>query len=213
MRSETRSPSHALNLCGIQYAREALPGWDWLGLAGARRAERNQGVSMEMSDRTRRIIIAVAVGVVVIALVCAVLFTIFGLWPIVVDITLVITALASLALLSFLIYATLSLTRTVLRIRDELMPTLESLKSTSATVRETAKTAARSVSIPLCARPAPCWAPLAWPASSSGAARLAAAPSAASAAARNWSSSWSARSGKPSPRALPSRLARRSSIR
>ncbi len=112
-----------------------------MGQAGARRAERNQGGIMEMSDRTRRIIIAVAVGVVVIALVCAVLFTIFGLWPIVVDITLVITALASLALLSFLIYATLSLTRTVLRIRDELMPTLESLKSTSATVRETAKTA------------------------------------------------------------------------
>lgn len=95
----------------------------------------------EMSDKTRRTIILIVAGVVVVALACAVLFTIFGLWPIVVDITLVITALASLALLSFLIYATLSLTRTVLAIRDELTPTLEALKSTSATVRETAKTA------------------------------------------------------------------------
>jgi hypothetical protein len=96
---------------------------------------------MEMSDTTRRNLIIGAVVVVVVALAFAVLATIFGWWPIVVDITLVITALASLALLSFLIYATLSLTRTVLRIRDELTPTLEALKSTSATVRETAKTA------------------------------------------------------------------------
>lgn len=96
---------------------------------------------MEMSDTTRRYIIIAAVAVVVLALAFAVIATIYGWWPIVVDITLVITALASLALLSFLIYATLSLTRTVLRIRDELMPTLEALKSTSATVRETAKTA------------------------------------------------------------------------
>jgi signal transduction histidine kinase len=96
---------------------------------------------MEMSDTTRRNLIIGAVAVVVLALAFAVLATIFGWWPVVVDITLVITALASLVLLSFLIYATLSLTRTVLRIRDELMPTLESLKSTSATVRETAKTA------------------------------------------------------------------------
>ncbi|HEX9035892.1 MAG TPA: hypothetical protein VF808_02780 [Ktedonobacterales bacterium] len=94
-----------------------------------------------MSNKTRWTIILSVTGVVVIALAAAVLFTIYGLWPVVVDITLVITALASLALLSFLIYATLSLTRTVLRIRDELTPTLEALKSTSATVRETAKAA------------------------------------------------------------------------
>ena len=96
---------------------------------------------MEMSETTRRNLIIGGVVVVVAALVFAVFATILGWWPIVVDITLVITALASLVLLSFLIYATLSLTRTVLRIRDELMPTLEALKSTSATVRETAKTA------------------------------------------------------------------------
>lgn len=96
---------------------------------------------MGMSNKTKWIIILSTAGVVIVAIAAAVLFTIFGLWPIVVDITLVITALASLALLSFLIYATLSLTRTVLRIRDELTPTLEALKATTATVRETAKTA------------------------------------------------------------------------
>lgn len=96
---------------------------------------------MHMSLKTKWIIGLSAAGVVIVAIGAAIVFTIFGLWPIVVDITLVITALASLALLSFLIYATLSLTRTVLRIRNELTPTLEALKATTATVRETAKTA------------------------------------------------------------------------
>lgn len=94
-----------------------------------------------MSEGRRNLIIALAVVVVLAAIAFAVVATIFGWWPVVVDITLVVAALASLVLLSALIYAVLSLTRTVLRIRDELMPTLESLKSTSATVRETARTA------------------------------------------------------------------------
>lgn len=85
----------------------------------------------------------IAIGAVAVALIIAfvVVATIFGWWPVVLDITLVVAAIASLALLSALIYAVLSLTRTILRIRDELMPTLESLKTTSATVRETARTA------------------------------------------------------------------------
>jgi hypothetical protein len=94
-----------------------------------------------MSDRTRWILILGASALVISALVFAVFATIFGWWPVVVDITLVITALASLVLLCVLIYATFSLTRTVLRIRNEIMPTLDSLKATTATVRETAKTA------------------------------------------------------------------------
>lgn len=94
-----------------------------------------------MSSRKRWIIILIASAVVVAALIFAFFATWLGWWPVVVDITLVITALASLALLCFLIYATLSLTRTALRIRDELIPTLDALKATSATVRETAKTA------------------------------------------------------------------------
>ena len=94
-----------------------------------------------MSEGRRNLIIAIAVVAVIAVIAFAVVATIFGWWPVVVDITLVVAALASLVLLSALIYAVLSLTRTVLRIRDELMPTLESLKSTSATVRETARTA------------------------------------------------------------------------
>jgi hypothetical protein len=44
-------------------------------------------------------------------------------------------------LLAALTYAAFSLTRTVLAIRAEVIPTLDALKSTSLTVRETAKTA------------------------------------------------------------------------
>lgn len=94
-----------------------------------------------MTESRRNLIIAVAVVTLGAIIAFAVVATIFGWWPVIVDITLVVAALASLVLLSALIYAVLSLTRTVLRIRDELIPTLESLKSTSATVRETARTA------------------------------------------------------------------------
>lgn len=96
---------------------------------------------LNISPRTKWTIIIAAAFVVVVALAFAVVSTIFGWWPIVVDITLVITALASLALLIALTYAAFSLTRTVLAIRAEIMPTLDALKSTSVTVRETAKTA------------------------------------------------------------------------
>ena len=94
-----------------------------------------------MSESRRNLIIAIAVVAALIIIAFVVVATIFGWWPVVVDITLVVAAIASLFLLSALIYAVLSLTRTVLRIRDELMPTLESLKTTSATVRETARAA------------------------------------------------------------------------
>ncbi len=89
----------------------------------------------------KNLIIAGGVVAAIIIIAFVVVATIFSWWPVVVDITLVVAALASLALLSALIYAVLSLTRTVLRIRDELIPTLESLKTTTATVRETARTA------------------------------------------------------------------------
>ena len=94
-----------------------------------------------MSKGRRNLIIAIGVVAVLVIIAFVVVATIFGWWPVVVDITLVVAALASLVLLSALIYAVLSLTRTVLRIRDELIPTLESLKTTTATVRETARTA------------------------------------------------------------------------
>ena len=94
-----------------------------------------------MFAEKKNLIIAGGVVAAIIVIGFVVVATMFSWWPVVVDITLVVAALASLALLTALIYAVLSLTRTVLRIRDELIPTLESLKTTSATVRETARAA------------------------------------------------------------------------
>ena len=93
-----------------------------------------------MQQRLKPILIGAA-GAVVVALIFAVIATIFGWWPVVLDIVLVITALVSLGLLGALTYAVFSLTRTVLKIRDEMMPVLDSLKETSSTVRETARAA------------------------------------------------------------------------
>lgn len=76
-----------------------------------------------------------------IALALAIIFTIFGWWPIVVDIVLVIAALTTAVMVLALILAVINLTRTISEIRDEMMPVLESLKSTSSAVRETAKAA------------------------------------------------------------------------
>ena len=82
---------------------------------------------------------AVTLSVVTIGLI--VWFTIAGWWPTVLDIVLVFTALVSAAMLLALIIAVFYLTRTVLQAKDEIMPVLESLKTTSNAVRETAKTA------------------------------------------------------------------------
>src|SRR5215469_17382071 len=81
-----------------------------------------------------------AVGVLVI-IAFVVLATIFGWWPTTLDIVLVVAALLSLVLFAALVYAVLSLTRTALQIKGEMMPVLESLKTTSSAVREGAKTA------------------------------------------------------------------------
>lgn len=86
--------------------------------------------------------IAIIGGVaVVVLLALAIVFTIFGLWPIIVDIVLVIAALTTAGMVLALILAVINLTRTITEIRDELTPVLESLKSTSSAVRETAKAA------------------------------------------------------------------------
>lgn len=91
-----------------------------------------------MSGRKIAIIGIVAV---VVLLALAVVFTIFGWWPIVVDIVLVIAALTTAGMVLALILAVINLTRTIREIRDEMTPVLESLKSTSSAVRETAKAA------------------------------------------------------------------------
>ncbi len=61
--------------------------------------------------------------------------------PAVVDIVLIIAALTTAGMVAALILAVLNLTRTIREIRDELIPVLEALKSTSTAVRETAKAA------------------------------------------------------------------------
>ena len=68
---------------------------------------------MENVERYRPWIIlgAIVLGVLIIAFV--VLATIFGWWPVVVDIVLVITALLSLIMLGALTYATIMLIRTI----------------------------------------------------------------------------------------------------
>lgn len=91
-------------------------------------------------NKARNIAI-IAGGILAIAVLLAAWFTIAGWWPIVLDIVLVVTALVSMVLLVALIYAVLSFTRTVLNVRDEVMPVLDSLKTTSNAVREGAKTA------------------------------------------------------------------------
>ncbi|HLJ80999.1 MAG TPA: hypothetical protein VKT52_05895 [Ktedonobacterales bacterium] len=86
-------------------------------------------------------VIGGAVAALIIAIGLIVWFTIAGAWPVVVDIVLVFTALTGAAVVLALAVAVFFLTRTVLQVRDEVMPVLESLKSTSSAVRETAKTA------------------------------------------------------------------------
>jgi hypothetical protein len=69
------------------------------------------------------------------------LFSVAGLWSVVRDIVIVATALLSLILLACLGFAVLYLTTTILSVRRELTPVLESLKSTSQSVSETARVA------------------------------------------------------------------------
>lgn len=94
---------------------------------------------MHIPHRTLIIVGAAFALLIVIAFV--VVATIFGWWQIVVDITLTLAALISMALLGALTYAVFTLIRTVLKIRDDVMPTLDSLRETGATVRETARAA------------------------------------------------------------------------
>ncbi len=93
-----------------------------------------------MQNYTRWIVVG-AIAVVVIGIAFMVWFTVEGWWPVVVDIVLVITCLVSAVMLAALTYAVFELTRTILDVRAELIPVLDSLKGTSTAVRETAKTA------------------------------------------------------------------------
>lgn len=82
-------------------------------------------------------------GVIVAAIAIGLLvwFSIAGWWPIVVDVVICITCVISLAVLVLLAAAVFYLTITLLGVKRELMPVLDSLKSTSQTVSETARVA------------------------------------------------------------------------
>lgn len=87
------------------------------------------------------LIIGGAVAAVIITIALVVLFSVLGWWPALLDIALIFAALVSIGLLSALIYAVVNLTRTIVQVRDEMMPVLQSLRTTSSAVREGAKTA------------------------------------------------------------------------
>ena len=93
---------------------------------------------MENMERYRPYIIAGAIVLAIFIIAFVVVATIFGWWPVVVDIVLVVTALLSLIMLGALTYATVVLIRTIQGTRDEIMPVLESLKATTSTVQATA---------------------------------------------------------------------------
>src|SRR5258706_420656 len=93
-----------------------------------------------MQNYTRWIVVG-AISLVVVGIAFMVWFTVEGWWPVVVDIVLVITCLVSAVMLGALTFAVFQLTRTIMDVRAELIPVLDSLKGTSTAVRETAKTA------------------------------------------------------------------------
>jgi len=93
-----------------------------------------------MRSKMPLIIAGAAVGGLII-LGLIILFSVLGWWPAVLDVVLIIAALVSIGLLAALIYAVLNFTRTIVQVKNELMPVLDSLRTTSSAVREGAKTA------------------------------------------------------------------------
>lgn len=87
------------------------------------------------------LIIGGAVVAVLIAIGLLVWFSVAGWWPIVVDIAIVVTCIISLALLLFLGAAVFYLAVTLLNVKRELTPVLESLQSTTRAVSDTARVA------------------------------------------------------------------------
>lgn len=84
------------------------------------------------------------VGGVIVAIAVIVLvwwFSTAGLWPVVRDIVIIVTCIVSLVMLGLLGAAVFYLTITLLAIKRELTPVLESLKTTTHTVSETARVA------------------------------------------------------------------------
>jgi ABC-type multidrug transport system fused ATPase/permease subunit len=90
----------------------------------------------------RRMYIYIGAGIagLVIILAFAVVATIFGWWPVILDIVLVLVVLLNGVLLTFLTLAVINFMRTIREMRAEITPVIASLRDTTTTVRETAKT-------------------------------------------------------------------------
>jgi hypothetical protein len=80
------------------------------------------------------------IAALVLILAFAVVATIFGWWPVILDIVLVLVVLLNGVLLTFLTLAVINFMRTIREVRSEIMPVILSLRDTTTTVRETAKT-------------------------------------------------------------------------
>ena len=92
-------------------------------------------------QRRLRLYIIIGIAAAVLILAFAVAATIFGWWPVVLDIVLVLVVLLNGVLLAFLTLAVINFMRTIREMRSEIMPVVLSLRDTTTTVRETAKTA------------------------------------------------------------------------
>jgi hypothetical protein len=95
----------------------------------------------ERAER-RRLYLYIGIGIaaLVIILAFAVVATIFGWWPVILDIVLVLVVLLNGVLLTFLTLAVINFMRTIREMRAEITPVIASLRDTTTTVRETAKT-------------------------------------------------------------------------
>ena len=91
-------------------------------------------------ERRQRLYIIIGIAAAVLILVFAVVATIFGWWPVVLDLVLVIVVLINGVMLGFLGWAILTVIRTIREMRAEITPVIGSLAETATTVQETAKT-------------------------------------------------------------------------
>src|SRR5262249_38950124 len=90
----------------------------------------------------RRLYLYIGIGIAALVLILAfaVVATIFGWWPVVLDVVLVLVVLLNGVLLTFLPRAVISSIRPTGEMSAEIRPGIASLRDTTTTVRETAKT-------------------------------------------------------------------------
>lgn len=91
--------------------------------------------------RWKSLAIGIVGGMSLLALGLAVWFTVNSWWPIVVDIVLAIAAILTMLLTMALVAAVVYLILILREMKAEISPVLESLKTTTNTVKETAATA------------------------------------------------------------------------